>query len=94
MCIRDRSQPRLPSQGGEQAVRLLLFDDALDNIPVSYTHLYAVRDIALDKSSLSLEAGQEETLNATITPWNAANQELIWESTDPAVAKIRPNRCV
>ena len=52
---------------------------------------YAVRDIARDKSSLSLEAGQEETLNATITPWNAANQELIWESTDPAVAKIRPN---
>ena len=30
--LHGQSQPRLPSQGGEQAVRLLLFDDALDNI--------------------------------------------------------------
>ena len=52
---------------------------------------YAVRGVALDKNSLSMTTGQDAELRAEITPWNAANQELVWESSNPAVAKVSSN---
>jgi|GEM_PF-2927415 len=47
-----------------------------------------VTDIALSKSTLKLEVGQEERLHATLKPDNAANQGLQWKSDDENVARV------
>lgn len=44
--------------------------------------------IKLDKTTLGLVEGESETLKATVTPDNATNKEVIWESTDNAVATV------
>jgi len=44
--------------------------------------------ITLDKSSLSLNAGQSGTLSATITPADADNKTVTWTSSNSAVATV------
>jgi hypothetical protein len=48
----------------------------------------AVTGITLDKTTLSLEVGGTDTLTFTITPKNATNNEVTWESNKPAVASV------
>lgn len=48
----------------------------------------AVSGITLNKSSLSLNVGSGETLTATISPDNATNKSIIWNSSDEKVAKV------
>lgn len=47
-----------------------------------------VTGITLNKSSLSLKVGDNETLTATISPSNATNQNLSWTSSDTSIATI------
>jgi uncharacterized protein YjdB len=47
-----------------------------------------VTGVTLDKESISLFIGEEQTLVATIAPSNATNQEVKWESKDPTVATV------
>lgn len=47
-----------------------------------------VQGVKLNKNSLILEAGDSETLKATIVPAEASNQNVKWESTDSSVAKV------
>ena len=47
-----------------------------------------VTGIALNKTSLSLTEGDEFTLEATVTPDNATNKNLIWTSDNEAVATV------
>ena len=57
-------------------------------------HIYAVEgfafveSVSLDKTSLTLTEGDEATLEATLEPGNATNQELTWTSSKPAVATV------
>jgi len=44
--------------------------------------------VSLNKGSTSLVFGGTETLTATITPLNATNQNLTWESSNPEVATV------
>ena len=44
--------------------------------------------IELNNSSLSLDAGESYTLQATVKPYNAANTSVIWESSNGAVATV------
>ena len=46
------------------------------------------------KSSTSLEVGGTETLYATITPANATNQNVTWNSSDTGVATVSANGLV
>jgi len=48
----------------------------------------SVASITLDKTSLSLQTGETSTLKATITPANATNQTVTWQSNNTAVATI------
>ena len=48
----------------------------------------SVTGIALNKTSLSLSEGEEFTLEATVTPDNAANKEISWTSDNEAVATV------
>ncbi len=48
----------------------------------------AVTGVSLNKSTLSLEAGENETLTATVNPSNAANKDVTWKSSDDKVATV------
>ena len=47
-----------------------------------------VADISLNKDTTTLAVGGEETLTVTFDPVNASNQEVTWESDDPAIATV------
>ena len=48
----------------------------------------AVESVFINKSIVSLNTGQSETLIATITPSDASEQSVIWASSDPAIATV------
>ncbi|WP_054957422.1 leucine-rich repeat protein [Paenibacillus dakarensis] len=55
----------------------------------------AVTGVTLNQGSLNLIAGgAPETLAATVTPVNATNQDVTWESSNPAVAEVDDNGVV
>ncbi len=47
-----------------------------------------VTSITLNKSTLTLELGESETLIATVYPENAADKSVWWRSTDESVARV------
>lgn len=47
-----------------------------------------VRSIELNKTSLSMNVGQEETLNAIVKPENATNKQVEWYSSDNSIAYV------
>ena len=48
----------------------------------------AVTGISLNKTSLSLVEGNNETLTATITPSNATNKNITWTSSNTSIATV------
>ena len=48
----------------------------------------AVTGVTLDESSLSLTAGESETLTATIAPEGATNKNVVWSTSNSNVAKV------
>jgi uncharacterized protein YjdB len=48
----------------------------------------AVTGVSLDKRSVKIPVDQNEILTATVTPSNATNKEVIWESSYPEVATV------
>ena len=65
---------------------------AIDNISVTHSAgpagPVAVTGVTLDKTSLSLEAGQTAQLTATVQPGNADNQAVTWSSSDNNVVSV------
>ena len=53
--------------------------------------IYKVTGVSLDKTSLNLNPGKEGTLTATITPSNATNQNVTWESSPSGIVTISPS---
>ena len=47
-----------------------------------------ITSLTLNKSDLSLNVGDEETLTVTGTPSNATNKNLLWTSSNPDVASV------
>ena len=48
----------------------------------------AVTGVSLDKTSITLEEGETETLSATISPANATNQGISWSSSNSSIATV------
>ena len=48
----------------------------------------AVTGVTLDKTTLSLRAGESATLTAAVAPDNAANKSVSWKSSNTAVATV------
>ena len=65
---------------------------AIDNISVTHSAgpagPVAVTGVTLDKTSLSIEAGQTAQLTATVQPTNADNQAVTWSSSDNNVVSV------
>lgn len=53
-----------------------------------------VTSISLNKTSLSMEIGQTETLSATVYPNNATNKNVTWKSSNTSVATVSSNGTV
>ena len=47
--------------------------------------------VTLSKDTLSLEKGKSQTITATVTPQNAANKNITWDSSDDQVATVSDN---
>lgn len=62
----------------------------IDYVSVTYTAgaTVNVTGVALDQSSLSLIAGENATLTATVSPADATNKAISWESDDTDVATV------
>jgi|GEM_PF-6792336 len=52
---------------------------------------YKVTGVSLSLNTLTLDVGDEGTLTATITPDNASNKSINWESSDTGVATVDAN---
>ena len=51
----------------------------------------SVTGVTLNKTTLTLTRGETETLTATVSPDNADNKAMNWESNNPAVATVMSN---
>ena len=51
----------------------------------------SVTKVKLDKTSLTLYEGTGRTLEATVYPYDAINQEVIWKSMEPSIATVDSN---
>lgn len=58
---------------------------AICTVKVTYTPVSSVK---LDKTSLYLSVGSSETLAATVSPEEATNKQVSWQSSDPKVASV------
>jgi uncharacterized protein YjdB len=63
-----------------EAIPAAIFAKHVAGVPVT--------DIALSSSALPIPVGYAGTLTATLSPDNATNKRVVWESSDPAVASI------
>lgn len=52
------------------------------------TEVVAVENVKLNKTSLTLDIGESESLKATVTPEEAANKNVTWSSNDEDVASV------
>ena len=55
------------------------------------TQTYSVTGVELNKNTLQLTIGSEETLIANIKPSNATNKNVIWSSSNEKVATVEQN---
>ena len=58
------------------------------SITISAPASVSVTGVSLNKDSLNLYVGDNETLTATVAPANATNQAVTWTSSNPSVAKV------
>ena len=47
-----------------------------------------VKSVTLNKTSVTVKAGQKYTLKATVSPSNATNKTITWRSANPSVATV------
>lgn len=54
----------------------------------------AVTGVSLNKSAITLKAGTQETLTATVAPSNATNKNVTWSSSNTSIATVSDNGVV
>ena len=74
----------------EFTIDTITFSTVIDTKYVGSTksYTYSVTDITLNKESVTLTAGGSETITATIAPTNATNKNLLWTTSNSAVATV------
>lgn len=64
------------------------FDSKQFTLTIEAVTDVSVESVSLDKTTLELTEGSTETLTATITPNNATNKTVTWESSDTRIATV------
>ncbi len=64
------------------------YDETIYVIDGTQAEKVDVTGVSLDKKNLSLSVGSSYTLTATITPSNATNKTVVWESNNESVASV------
>ena len=67
------------------------FEPEVINLSITVLAPIAVTGVELDESAIELEVGKTQTLVATISPNNATNKAVTWESDDTEVATVDEN---
>jgi len=67
---------------------------ALDDLSEDAKQRLQVGELILNKSSLSLNVGQFDTLIATVTPITASNKNVMWTSSNTNIAVVDSNGLV
>jgi 2',3'-cyclic-nucleotide 2'-phosphodiesterase (5'-nucleotidase family) len=93
--------------GDDGQVRNMMFKYVQDNGTISPTNSnnwkvstvpvvqqVEVTGVTLNKTTLNLEVGKTETLISVITPENATNKNVVWNSSDENVAYVDQNGIV
>ncbi len=65
------------AEGNEELLAVLTKNDGV-----------RVSGVSLDKTTLALFVGENDTLTATITPFDAYNKEVVWESSNNTVVTV------
>ncbi|MCL1892791.1 MAG: Ig-like domain-containing protein [Holophagaceae bacterium] len=74
---------------GSTAIRVTAHDGGFQaTCTVTVSEPVRVTGIHIDKTSLDMTIGNQETLTATVVPDNAANRAVVWESEDPSIATV------
>ena len=60
----------------------------------SCSNEHTVKGVTLNKSDLRLYTNKTEQLIATVTPENASNKKVTWESSNPNIAIVDENGVV
>jgi uncharacterized protein YuzE len=58
---------------------------------IAVSNVVNVKGISLNKSVINITVGGNETLVATITPNNASNRNITWNSSDQTIASVDEN---
>lgn len=82
---------RVTANGNGKATITVTTIDQGKKATCEITVAQLITGISLNKTSVSLNEGAQESLIATITPSNAANKTLIWTSSDNSVATVDQN---
>lgn len=57
----------------------------------SSEHDVAITGIRLDKTTLTLQKGEQGKLVASVTPEDVTNPEIVWKSSDPSIVAVDMN---
>ncbi len=76
---------------GKTSVIIVSKDDPSKAETVFVTVKVPVEDITADKDDIKLEVGETEKITVTVTPDNASDKDVTYESSDESVVKIDEN---
>lgn len=77
-----------PAQSGNVQITVECTTNSIYVKSVAITYQTPVSSVSLDKTSTTLEVGDEATLTASITPSNADNKKVSWSSSNNDVATV------
>ena len=77
-----------PAQSGYVQITVTCTTNSIYVKSVAITYQTPVSSVSLDKTSTTLEVGDEATLTASITPSNADNKNVSWSSSNNNVATV------
>lgn len=88
---------RLPSEEGFTGGTAFIGGEGFNSATTIATlreTVVPVSDITLDKTEISINVGETDTLAATVTPNNATDKAVTWTSSDATVASVDANGVV
>ena len=64
-------------------------EDGAKTATCNVSVIVSITGLTLEPETLSMKAGENQTLKLTITPSDATEKEITWSSSDPSVATVR-----